>query len=475
MPEPALEADYLVTGTGASAMAFVDTLLDESPRARVIMVGREARVGGHWNHAYPFVRLHQPSAFYGVASRELGSGRKDVDGPNAGMYELATGAQVLGYYDAVMRERLLPSGRVRWLPSSEVVPDAPGAYRVRELASGRVRTVDARKFVDVTLARTEVPSTHPPRYRIDPGVRCLTPNELAGLGDRPDAVTVVGGGKTGMDTCLWLLEHGMPPDRIRWIVPRDAWLLNRCNFQPGLENFEISVASVCAQFDAIAAATSLPDLFARLERHEVLLRLDPDVEPKAYKCAIVSHGELAALRRIRDVVRLGRVRAVEPTRIVLEHGTLSALAGTVYVDCTASAIQRVPPRPVFDGDRIHVLMVRWCQPVFSAAVIAWVEAHLEDPAQKNALCGVVPSPFDPVDWLRMWNVTLGNFARWRQVPALQAWLLGCRLNGTPIRDVRPDDEVRIAAFRESGAKAGAAGQRIPALLAMDVVPAGGQA
>jgi hypothetical protein len=465
MADPVLEADYLVAGTGACAMAFVDTLLDEAPQARVIMVGREARVGGHWNHAYPFVRLHQPSAFYGVASRELGSGRTDVGGPNAGMYELATGAQVLDYYDAVMRERFLPSGRVRWLPSSELVADADGAHRVRDLASGRTRAIDARKLVDVTLARTEVPSTHPPRYRIDAGVRCLAPNDLPALDDRPDAVTVVGAGKTAMDTCLWLLDHGMPPDRIRWIVPRDAWFLNRRNFQPGLENFEINVASVCAQFDAIAEAASLPDLFARLERDEVLLRLDPAVEPTAYKCAIVSPGELAVLRRIRDVVRLGRVRALEPGRIVLEGGTLSAPPGTVYVDCSASAIQRVPPRPVFDGDRIHVFMVRWCQPVFSAAVIAWVEAHVADVAQKNALCSVVPSPFDPVDWLRMWGVTLGNFARWRQLPALQSWLLGCRLNGTPIRDVPPGDEARLAVFRESGEKAAAAGPRIPALLA----------
>ncbi len=25
--------------------------------------------GGHWTRAYPFVRLHQPSAYYGVNSR----------------------------------------------------------------------------------------------------------------------------------------------------------------------------------------------------------------------------------------------------------------------------------------------------------------------------------------------------------------------------------------------------------------------
>jgi len=62
MPASGLETDYLVIGTGASAMASVDTLLDEQPEAHVLMVDRLHRAGGHWNHAYPWVRVHQPSA-----------------------------------------------------------------------------------------------------------------------------------------------------------------------------------------------------------------------------------------------------------------------------------------------------------------------------------------------------------------------------------------------------------------------------
>ena len=83
---PLIETDYLVIGAGALAMAFVDTLLSEDADATVVMVDREHRPGGHWNHAYPFVRLHQPSAWYGVASRELASGDKDHRGANAGSF-----------------------------------------------------------------------------------------------------------------------------------------------------------------------------------------------------------------------------------------------------------------------------------------------------------------------------------------------------------------------------------------------------
>src|SRR5947209_12488914 len=84
-----LVADYLVVGAGASGMAFVDSLLSHSD-AEVILVDRRHRPGGHWLDAYPFVRLHQPSANYGVNSRVLGTNRIDESGPNAGFYERAT-------------------------------------------------------------------------------------------------------------------------------------------------------------------------------------------------------------------------------------------------------------------------------------------------------------------------------------------------------------------------------------------------
>ena len=45
-----------------------------------ISISRRASPGGHWNDAYPFVSLHQPSAFYGVGSLELGTGRTDTAG-----------------------------------------------------------------------------------------------------------------------------------------------------------------------------------------------------------------------------------------------------------------------------------------------------------------------------------------------------------------------------------------------------------
>src|SRR3954471_20570753 len=109
-----IDTDYLVVGAGASGMAFVDAVLANSD-ARVVLVDRRHRPGGHWLDAYPFVRLHQPSANYGVSSRPLGGDQIDESGPNAGFYERATASEICSYYSDVLDEVMLPSGRVRFL------------------------------------------------------------------------------------------------------------------------------------------------------------------------------------------------------------------------------------------------------------------------------------------------------------------------------------------------------------------------
>ncbi len=77
-----IETDYLVVGAGAAGMAFADALIAACD-ADVVMVDRRHVPGGHWNDAYPFVRLHGPSALYGVNSRSLGSDSIEQTGPNA--------------------------------------------------------------------------------------------------------------------------------------------------------------------------------------------------------------------------------------------------------------------------------------------------------------------------------------------------------------------------------------------------------
>ena len=58
-----IETDYLVIGAGASGLAFADALVQDADVEVTVIDGRPAP-GGHWVDAYPFVRLHTPSAYY---------------------------------------------------------------------------------------------------------------------------------------------------------------------------------------------------------------------------------------------------------------------------------------------------------------------------------------------------------------------------------------------------------------------------
>merc|ERR1711965_80463 len=147
-------------------MAFVDTLLDES-NATIVMVDNHHQPGGHWNDAYSFVRLHQPSHFYGVASTPLGSMRIDETGINKGYFELATGNEVQSYFEKVMRERFLPSGRVRYFPMCEWQSSEAGITRFTNSLSDKKYEVSvSQKVVDTTYFNTTVPSRHKRAYDV---------------------------------------------------------------------------------------------------------------------------------------------------------------------------------------------------------------------------------------------------------------------------------------------------------------------
>ena len=464
-----IETDYLVLGAGAASMAFVDTLLDESD-ARVVMVDRRHAPGGHWNDAYPFVRLHQPSAYYGVCSRGLGSGLSDGAGLNRGMQELASGAAVLDYFEQVMSQRFLPSGRVEYVPMADLELSGAREGTITSLLTGQTRRVSARrKVVDGTLSRTEVPATHPPKYAVAPGVTCIPLNGLPKVTRPRSGYVVVGSGKSGIDACLWLLDRGVDPDRIRWIMPRDAWMLDRANFQTRPEDFERHIGAFVGELESIVEATSVADLVARLEARGLLLRLDPGVEPTMYRCCTVSQAELSALRGLPHVVRLGRVTRVTPHEIVLERGTIPSDPDQVVVDCSAAGLRAgaAPPVPVFDGDRINLQTVRTCQPTFSAALIGYVESHLATAAEQNACCRPSPVPNVPIDWLRMWAVTIGNRVQWAQNVELSAWLARSRVDSISLmaRTVQPHEAHKVALLEKLRATMGVAAFKLPILIA----------
>lgn len=425
-----LETDYLIIGSGAVGMAFADVLLQET-EAKILIVDKHHKPGGHWNDAYSFVTLHQPSAFYGVSSTELSSGRRDQVGLNKGLHELASGAEVMAYFDQVMNHVFLPSGRVQYFPMCEYTGlNNQGKSEFSSIVNGHHYTVKVnKKIIDGTYFKTSVPATHTPSFTVDEGVQFAPLNDLPKLNSPHDAYVVVGGGKTGIDACLWLLENQIKPDDIRWIMPRDAWWIDRQNIQPSAEFFSSSIGAQANQIEAIGQAKSIRDLFDRLEATGVLVRLDSAVRPEMFHGATISQQELMQLRRIKNIIRHGRVTHISLDKIEFSNTNITTTHNTLHIDCSARAVPVTKTYPVFAGNTITVQTVRSYQPVFSAAFIAHIEANYTDEDTQNELCTVVPLPNHDTDWLTGTAAQMKNQFRWSKELGLRDWLITNRLDG----------------------------------------------
>lgn len=429
-------------------MSFVDEMYHTTD-ATFLMVDRRHAPGGHWNDAYPFVRLHQPSAYYGVNSTPLGSRQKEPKGLNKGFYELASGSEILNYYHRLMDEMVLRSNRIRLYSMCDYI----GGGHFVELLSDKEHAVAVKKrIVNATHLTTDVPARHTRDFEIAAGVVCIPPNFLPRLAPRFDHVTVIGGGKTGVDSVIWLLSNGLPPDALSWVVPRDSWFQNRKHFQPGPEFFQESIGGQVALMRACAEAADVNHLCAALEESGFWQRLDPKRRPAMFHGATVSERELELLRRVRDIIREGRVRRIKTDKLVLDRGERRTDTQTLYVDCTAGALaSNVNDRtPVFGKNELAIQMIRPFQPCFSGALIAHLEATLDDDAEKNSMCRPTPMVDSAGQWIRVVADGLANARAWRRTASTRDWIQRSRLNffGDVLRLTSSRDRDKIKMLRE---------------------------
>jgi putative NAD(P)-binding protein len=421
-----VDTDYLVVGAGATGLAFVDALVAEAD-VDVTVVDRDRAPGGHWLHAYPFVRLHTPSAYYGIGSLALGEDRIDQAGENAGYYERATGSEVREYY-AEAAAGLARTGRVRFLTGHEHLGSGSNGEQVRDLSTGESHDVVVRrKVVDARYLEASIPATHARPFEVSPGARAVPVNDLPRAAGSVSSYAVLGAGKTAADACVWLLDNDVEPDRIRWIRPREAWFYDRRHFQP-LTQVGAIMEGLALDAEAGASVASIEDLFGSLEAAGRMMRIDPARPAAMFRGTMLSARELDALRQIEDVVRLGRVRRIEAGRIVLEHGETETGPDVLHVDCTALGLNNAPATAVFQPGRIVIQQVRYLSPAFNAALTGFVEASRDDDAAKNRLCPPNPYPSTIQDWPRMMSRAWRTEARWLSEPDVSAWVAASRLN-----------------------------------------------
>lgn len=441
-----LQADYLVVGAGALGMGFVDALVTHDARARVVLADRRAAAGGHWLEAYPFVRLHQSSCFYGVASTLLGGGALQSSGPEAGLQERASQPEIVAYYAQVL-ERLVASGRVEFLPGSDV----EGRTIASRTTGERVEVPETCRIVNAHYLAPAIPAEVPPPFAVADGARVLSVNDLARLEDDPSQYVVVGSGKTATDAIVWLLARGTDPGAICWVRPRDPWMLDRARVQPDPATFFGLAADL---MQSVAASSSLDDAFLRLEEAGVMLRVDPSATPTMAKAPTLARWELEELRRVDDVVRLGRIRAVSRGRLDLDGGSVRIADDALVVHCAADGLKHPPLVPIWRPGDITLQPVRAGFPCFGAALVGYVEATRSDDAAKNRV--VAPSGYGNSlqQWASMNLLGTRNAQAFSAEPDVKEWVDGVALNparvpaGHPGSPALDDARARLAEHTE---------------------------
>ena len=461
--EVTVDADYLVLGAGAMGMAFADALIDHAD-VSVAVVDRRFGAGGHWLDDYAFVRLHQASAFYGVASTRLGGEQLQADGPEQGLHERASAAEVCEYFARVL-ERLVRSGKVTFHPNCEYVGDGRFVSRLtgRRFVAPRARLVDARYL------SPDIPALTPPPFETD-RAHVIPVNGLVHLASAPARFVLVGAGKTAMDACVWLLRQGVAPDAITWVRPRDAWVLNRARVQPDPAIFLGMAADTMA---AAAEASSPDDLFVRMEAAGIMLRIDREVTPTMAKTPTLAVWELELLRSVEDVVRRGHLRRVSRGRLSFADGDIRVPSDTVVVHCAASGLKYPGLVPIWRPGVITPQPVRVGFPCFGAALAGFVEATRDSDDEKNRVCRPSPYANTPADWAAMQVIGGDASLAMSKEDDIRRWANGTTLNPSRIPPERADDPAVIAAMQQLRAHIGAGRQRLSELGAAAVpsVPA----
>ncbi len=191
-PAKTIETNYLVIGAGRCQEWH--SRIPSSPRSVRVMIDR-ACLGGHWTTAYPFVQLHQPSAYYGVNSRALGSNTIDPRRLDQGPERTGTSRRDMRLLVRVAAAAPPPGG----LTADERIP---GRRPVPDTGRHRMRTSPSIGASSMPLPRAVVQS----RRGCAPPLSCtrrrLRRSRATAQTQHQDRYVVVGAGKTSGPSAL---------------------------------------------------------------------------------------------------------------------------------------------------------------------------------------------------------------------------------------------------------------------------------
>lgn len=382
-----LECDYLVVGAGTAGMSFVDTILTENPSATAILVDRNAKPGGHWNHAYPFVQLHQPSCYYGVNSLPLGKIRNKKGHELYDVFDRATGAEILDYFEQVSNN-FMATGRVKCFFDAEYQTldseDDQSATRhsIRMMKTKDTYRIHCRKLVSCA-SKVIVPSMRKPLIPVHEKVHFVPPNEIPSCckSGKYKNYIVIGNGKSGMDAIVQLVREEMiAPSQITWVLGADAWIVNRDMMQKFWKTVKV--------VGMLVSVSSVNDMYLKWESEGLVCRLQDPNRPKfpsCFKAPVLDSSEFEVILSIQNLIRRKHVASIESNQLIFQDESQPALEfspeDTLLVDCMVDNLYGYDfpaDFQIFESDRINLGPgLAFFNVSFSSAMVAFVETCID--------------------------------------------------------------------------------------------------
>ena len=194
--------DLAIIGAGLAGLNALYVAQDCLGRdARVVLIDRHSGPGGMWTETYGHCRLHQPHESFTVGDMAW-----DWDRPRD---YLAAGAEVLAHLEGCY-DRIRADMAVRGWWGHEVRDcrevETPEGLRVAVRCTGPggvERDLSAARVIDATGLDISAPEA---LALSSDAVRSVAPGGVEALGGEVPAIYVIGGGKTGIDTCLAAMD-----------------------------------------------------------------------------------------------------------------------------------------------------------------------------------------------------------------------------------------------------------------------------
>jgi len=343
-----VQFNYVIVGAGSAGLNALQAILETDSQASILIIDKHDNPGGSWNDFYPYAKLHQPHIFFGVSGLDW-----DIEDPST----LASRAEVLSHfqdYTKSAEERF--DVTFRWqctFVGASRMNTTRWRVEVRTLNTNTTALMEASHVIDArafnydgryTSSGGKVMSGIMTSTSHDRVIEC-EPEQLPCVVDaNPTSClfVVIGGGKTGMDSALYLLDNAPQGSEICIVTGRSKYFINRdfvyqqdrsAEGHPAL--WEIWL-STWLKYDG----NNAHQLFREMEREGSLLRVGSD-EPCMFMGGVLSCTEAERIRSGAVIVDNDYFLKVEDlakhTRVILKHGSpIETNKQVVLINCRSS-------------------------------------------------------------------------------------------------------------------------------------------